>query len=41
MTCGLHAESLIADDGLRPGEVFGEVDVAVMHAYPQYVDWAT
>ena len=39
VTCGLHAESLIADVGFRPGEVFGEVDVAVMHAYPQYVDW--
>lgn len=39
VTCGLHAASLIADVGFRPGEVFDAVDVAVMHAYPQYVDW--
>lgn len=40
VTCGLHADSLLQDNGLRVDEVFGETDVAVMHAYPMYAEWA-
>ncbi len=40
MTCGLHVNSLIEDNGLRVHEVFSEVDLAVMHGYPMYADWA-
>lgn len=36
VTVGLHAESLIDDNGLRVDEIFAEVDVAVMHGYPMY-----
>ncbi len=40
VTCGLHAASLLQDNGLRADEVFAELDVAVMHAYPMYLPWA-
>ncbi|HEX9374568.1 MAG TPA: hypothetical protein VF897_26365, partial [Roseiflexaceae bacterium] len=40
ITCGLHADSLHRDNGLRVDQVFAETDVAVMHAYPMYLDWA-
>jgi endo-1,4-beta-mannosidase len=40
ITCGLHIDSLAADNGLRVNEVFAETDVAVMHGYPIYADWA-
>ncbi|HNS49935.1 MAG TPA: glycoside hydrolase family 2 TIM barrel-domain containing protein [Anaerolineae bacterium] len=40
VTCGLHVDSLVADNHLRIDEVFGETDVAVMHAYPMYASWA-
>jgi endo-1,4-beta-mannosidase len=40
ITCGLHAKNLVEDNGLRVSDVFAEVDVAVMHGYPMYVDWA-
>jgi endo-1,4-beta-mannosidase len=40
ITCGLHADSLWADNGLRVNDVFGATDVAVMHAYPMYISWA-
>jgi len=40
ITCGLHTNNLIEDNGLRVHEVFSEVDVAVMHGYPMYCDWA-
>ena len=40
VTCGLHAASLFADNGLRVDQVFAEADLAVMHGYPMYVDWA-
>jgi endo-1,4-beta-mannosidase len=40
VTCGLHAASLLMDNGLRVNEVFAEVDQAVMHGYPMYIDWA-
>lgn len=38
VTCGLHVDSLGRDNGLRVDDVFAEVDVAVMHGYPMYVD---
>lgn len=40
VTTGLHTASLFADNGLRVDHVFSESDVAVMHGYPMYVDWA-
>jgi endo-1,4-beta-mannosidase len=40
VTCGLHTESLITDNGLRVNDIFAEVDVAVMHGYPMYAAWA-
>jgi endo-1,4-beta-mannosidase len=40
VTTGLHTASLFADNGLRVDHVFEESDVAVMHGYPMYVDWA-
>ena len=40
VTCGLHMDSLCRDNGLRVNEVFAETDVAVMHSYPMYSDWA-
>ena len=40
VTTGLHTDSLFADNGLRVDEVFNDSDVAVMHGYPMYVDWA-
>jgi endo-1,4-beta-mannosidase len=36
VTCGLHAGSLLEDNGLRVTDVFAETDMAVMHAYPMY-----
>ncbi len=40
ITTGLHTANLFADNGLRVDHVFDESDVAVMHGYPMYVDWA-
>ena len=40
VTCGLHSASLFEDNGLRVHDVFDEVDIAVMHGYPMYIDWA-
>ena len=40
VTCGLHVESLLQDNGLRVDQVFAETDVAVMHGYPMYADWS-
>jgi endo-1,4-beta-mannosidase len=40
VTCGLHVQSLIEDNGLRVHDIFAEVDLAVMHGYPMYADWA-
>jgi endo-1,4-beta-mannosidase len=40
VTTGLHTANLFADNGLRVDHVFAESDVAVMHGYPMYVDWA-
>jgi endo-1,4-beta-mannosidase len=39
VTCGLHADSLWYDNGLRVNDVFAEMDFAVMHGYPMYVPW--
>jgi endo-1,4-beta-mannosidase len=40
VTTGLHTASLFEENGLRVDEVFAESDVAVMHGYPMYVEWA-
>ena len=40
ITCGLHLANLVQDNGLRVHDVFAGVDVAVMHGYPMYADWA-
>jgi len=40
ITCGLHTANLFQDNGLRVHDVFAETDVAVMHGYPMYIDWA-
>jgi endo-1,4-beta-mannosidase len=40
ITVGLHGGDLEQDTGLRVHEVFAETDVAVMHAYPMYTEWA-
>jgi len=40
VTTGLHTANLFNDNGLRVNEVFAESDVAVMHGYPMYIDWA-
>ncbi len=40
VTCGLHVMSLVSREALRVDDTFTETDVAVMHAYPMYADWA-
>jgi endo-1,4-beta-mannosidase len=40
VTCGLHTDSLLRDNGLRVSDIFAETDIAVMHAYPMYANWA-
>ncbi len=40
VTTGLHTANLFTDNGLRVDHVFAESDVAVMHGYPMYIDWA-
>ncbi len=40
VTVGLHAASLLVDNGLRVDEVFTHTDLAVMHAYPMYLPLA-
>lgn len=40
VTCGLHVASLLWDNHLRVNQVYGETDVAVMHAYPMYLNWS-
>ena len=40
VTVGLHGGNLEEDNGLRVHEVFAETDMAVMHAYPMYTEWA-
>ena len=38
--CGLHAASLVEDNGLRVDRVFAETDFGVMHSYPMYTPLA-
>jgi endo-1,4-beta-mannosidase len=40
VTTGLHTANLFEENGLRVDQVFAESDVAVMHGYPMYIDWA-
>lgn len=40
VTVGLHAASLLQDNGLRVDQVFAHADLAVMHAYPMYLSQA-
>jgi endo-1,4-beta-mannosidase len=40
VTTGLHLADLVEDVGLRIDEVLGAADVATMHPYPIYADWA-
>ncbi len=40
VTIGLHGGNLEEDTGFRVHEIFAETDVAVMHAYPMYTEWA-
>lgn len=40
VTCGMHVDSLVRDNGLRVDQVFAETDFATMHAYPMYAGWA-
>lgn len=40
VTCGLHAANLLSDNGLNVDKVFTETDIAVMHGYPMYTEWA-
>jgi endo-1,4-beta-mannosidase len=40
VTCGLHMDSLLHNNGLRADYVFDATDFAVMHAYPMYLSWA-
>ena len=40
VTVGLHAPSLSEDNGLRADRMFADCDVAAMHAYPIYADFA-
>lgn len=40
-TVGLHAPSLMVDNGLRADRMFRDCDLAAMHAYPIYADFAT
>ena len=37
VTCGLHIDSLLRNNGLRVDQVFSKTDFAVMHAYPMYL----
>ena len=40
VTCGLHSANLVQNNGLRVDQVYAETDLAVMHSYPMYLDWA-
>lgn len=40
VTTGLHAASLLTDNGLRVDRVFATAETAVMHGYPMYIPWA-
>lgn len=36
VTCGLHAASMVMNNGLRLDQVFRKMDFSVMHSYPMY-----
>lgn len=40
ITYGLHMDDLQRDLGLRVDKIYAETDIAVMHSYPMYTDWA-
>jgi endo-1,4-beta-mannosidase len=40
VSIGLHGDSLKMNNGLRIDKVYAQTDVAVMHSYPMYTDWA-
>lgn len=40
VTCGLHSASLMTSTALRIDKTFAITDVAVMHSYPMYTDFA-
>jgi endo-1,4-beta-mannosidase len=40
VTVGLHSADIEMNTGLCVDQVFAETDVAVMHAYPMYTEWA-
>lgn len=40
VTIGLHGDGIHRDNGLRVDKVYAHTDVAVMHSYPMYSDWA-
>jgi endo-1,4-beta-mannosidase len=40
VTIGLHGDGIHRDNGLRADKVYAHTDVAVMHSYPMYSDWA-
>ncbi len=40
VTIGLHGGSLNENNGLRVDQLFAETDIAVMHGYPMYTNWA-
>jgi endo-1,4-beta-mannosidase len=40
-TIGLHAPSLLEDNGLRVDRMFAGADMAVMHAYPIYANFGS
>jgi endo-1,4-beta-mannosidase len=39
VSVGLHADSLMRDNGLRADRMFASADMAVMHAYPIYANF--
>jgi endo-1,4-beta-mannosidase len=40
VTIGLHGDGIHRDNGLRVDKVYANTDIAVMHSYPMYSDWA-
>ncbi len=40
VTCGLHADSIVRDNGFRIDQVNSVVDFPVIHGYPMYADWS-
>lgn len=40
VTIGLHGDGIHRDNGLRVDKVYANTDIAVMHSYPMYSEWA-